>query len=73
MYYTRKIRKRSHKNNKFKISAPIWNERFELPDGPYSISNIKNCFEYILKRKYGEKTVNPSTKIYKQNRNQYCL
>ena len=25
--------KRSYKNNKLKISAPTWNEEFELPDG----------------------------------------
>ena len=26
---------KSYKNNKFKISAPAWNEEFELPDGWY--------------------------------------
>ena len=31
---------KSYKNNKFKISAPIWNDEFELPDGSYSASNI---------------------------------
>ena len=25
----------SYKNNKFKTSASMWNERFELPDGSY--------------------------------------
>ena len=34
-----------------------------MPDGSYSISNIQYYFEYILK-KHGEKTVNPSIKIY---------
>ena len=24
--------KNSYKNNKFEISAPMWNEKFELPD-----------------------------------------
>ena len=33
----------------FKISAPTWNEEFGLPDGSYSISNIKEYFEYIFK------------------------
>ena len=28
------------KNNKSKISAPTWNEEFELPDASYSISDI---------------------------------
>ena len=63
IYYTWKNIKKSNKNNKFKISAPTWNEKLELPDGSYSISNIQYCFEYILK-KHGEKTVNPSVRIY---------
>ena len=37
------------KNNKFKISAPAWNEEFELPNGSYSVSNIQDYFKYILK------------------------
>ena len=32
--------KKSHKNNKLKISAPTWNEEFDLPDGSYSVSDI---------------------------------
>ena len=32
------------------ISAPTWNEEFELPDESYSISDIQDCFEYILKK-----------------------
>ena len=47
IYYTWKNIKRSHKNNKFKISAPTWNEEFELPDKSYSVSNIQDFFEYI--------------------------
>ena len=54
--------KKSYKNNKFKISAPKWNEEFELPDGSYSISDIQYYFEYILK-KHGEKKVHPSIRI----------
>ena len=43
--------KKSYKNNiLFNISAPTWNEEFELPDGPYSISDIQNYFECILKK-----------------------
>ena len=41
--------KKSHKNNKFKISDPTWNEEFELPDGSYHVSDIQDYFEYILK------------------------
>ena len=36
-------------SNKFKISAPTWNDKFELPDGSYSISDIEDYCEYILK------------------------
>ena len=34
-----------------------------MPDGSYSVSNIQDYFEYILK-KYGESTDNLSIKIY---------
>ena len=49
IYYTRKNIKTSYKNNKLKISAPMWNNKFELPDGSYSVSDIQDYFEYILK------------------------
>ena len=58
-----KIQKSSYKNNKLKISAPKWNDNFELPDGSYLISDIQDYFEYILK-KYNENIVNPSIRIY---------
>ena len=32
IYYVSKNMKSSHNNNKFKISAPTWNDKFELPD-----------------------------------------
>ena len=47
IYYTWKNIKISYNNNKFKISAPTWNDKFELPDGSYSVSNIQDYFEYI--------------------------
>ena len=50
IYYTWKNIKSSYKNNKFKISAPAWSDEFELPDGSYSISDIQDYFEYILKK-----------------------
>ena len=62
-YYTWKNIKSSNNNNKFRISAPTWNDKFELPDGSYSVSNIQDYFEYILK-KHGENTDKPSVKIY---------
>ena len=36
---------------------------FELPDGSYSISDIPDYFEYILK-KHNESIDNPSVRIY---------
>ena len=59
MYYTWKNIEKSYKNNKFKISAPTWNEEFELP----IYIRFQDYFEYILK-KHGEKTINPSARIY---------
>ena len=62
IYYTWKNIKNSD-NNKFKISAPAWNDKFELPDGSYFLSDIQDYFEYILK-KHGENTDKPSVQIY---------
>ena len=50
MYYTSKNVKKSYKNNRFKISAPTWNEKFELPDGLYSVSDIQDYFQHIFKK-----------------------
>ena len=63
IYYTWKNIKRSYNNNKFKISAPTLNDEFELPDGSYSISDIQDYFENILK-KHGEDIDKPSVEIY---------
>ena len=49
IYYTWKNIKNSYNNNKFKISAPTRNDKFELPDGSYSVSDIQDLFGYILK------------------------
>ena len=43
------IHKKSYENNRFKIPGPTWNEKFELPDDSYSVSNIQGCFKYIIK------------------------
>ena len=63
IYYTWKSIKSSYNNNKFKMSLPTWSDKFELPDGSYSISDIQEYFEYILK-KHSESVDNPSIKIY---------
>ena len=57
IYYTWKNVKSSYNNNKFKISAPTWS------DVSYSISDIQDFFEYILK-KHSENVDNPSIRIY---------
>ena len=43
-------KKSSYNNKKFKISAPTWNDEFELPDGSYSVSDIQDYLKYILKK-----------------------
>ena len=50
IYYTWKNIKSTYNNNKFKISAPTWNETFDLPDGSYNIPKIQDCIEYIIKK-----------------------
>ena len=59
IYYNWKNIKSSCNNNKFKWSAPTWNDKFELLDRSYSVSNIQDYFEYILK-KHGEDIDKPS-------------
>ena len=53
----------SYNNNKFEISAPTWNDKFELPDGSYTASDIQDYSEYILKS-HGGNTDKPSVQIY---------
>ena len=63
IYYTWKNIKSLYKNNKIKIPAPVCSDEFELPDRSYSILDIQDYFEYILK-KHSESVDNPSIKIY---------
>ena len=63
IYYSWKNIKGSFNNNKFKITAPTWSDEFELPDESYSISDIQDYFEYILK-KHSENVDNLSIRIY---------
>ena len=50
IYYTWKTIKLAYNNNKFKISAPTWNDEFDLPNGSYSIADIQDYFEFIIKK-----------------------
>ena len=52
------------KNNKFKISAPRWNDEFELPNGSYSVSDIQDYFKYIWKKELEIVSDNLSLIIY---------
>ena len=63
IYYTWKNIKSEYKNNKFKISAPTWNDTFDLPDGSYSIDDIQDYFEFIIK-KHETLTANLPVEIY---------
>ena len=63
IYYTWKYIKSEYKNNKFKISAQTWNYTFDLPDGSYSIADIQDYFEFIIK-KHKALTENPPVQIY---------
>ena len=50
IYYTWKNVKSTYNNNKFKISAPTWNEIFDLPHGSYNIPKIQDYIEYVIKK-----------------------
>ena len=63
IYYTWKNIKSAYNNNIFKISAPTLNGEFDLPDGSYSIADIQDYFEFIIK-KHKTLTGNPPMQIY---------
>ena len=63
IYYTIKNIRSEYKSNKFKISAPTWNDTFDLPDGSYSICDIQDYFECIIKKREFL-TENPPIQIY---------
>ena len=62
IYYTWKDIRSEYNNNKFKFFAPTWNDEFNLPNRSYSVSDIKDYFEYIIKK---HKTIadNPPVQI----------
>ena len=49
IYYTWQNVKEDYKNNKFKMTAPTWDETFDLPDGPYTIADTQDYFFTSLK------------------------
>ena len=52
-----------YKNNKFNLSGPTWNNKFELPDVSWSVSDIHKYFECIIK-KYETVTDSLPIRIY---------
>ena len=69
IYLLQKSMKNSYKNNKIKMSAPTSIKELELPDilitwyRWYSVSNIQNYFEYVI-RKHKTFTDNPPVITY---------
>ena len=50
IYYTWKNINSEYNNNKFKISAPTWNDTFDLSDGSFSTSDIQDYLEFVIKK-----------------------
>ena len=63
IYYTWKNIKSKCNNKKFKVSAATWNDTFNLPSGSYSIADIQDYFEFIVK-KHEAMTENLPIQIY---------
>ena len=63
IYYTWKNVKSEYNNNERKIHAPTWNNEFNLPDGSYSVSDIQDYFEYVIK-KHETIADNPYVQMY---------
>ena len=60
IYYTWKNIRKQYKNNKLKIIAPTWNDKFKLPDGSYSVSHIQDYIKYIIKNQEKLTTIPPN-------------
>ena len=63
IYYTWKNIKSEYNNNKFEMSVPTWNDELDLSVRLYSVSDIQDYFEFIIK-KYETLTENPPIQIY---------
>ena len=55
--------KSAYNNNKFKISAPTWNDQSDVPDGSHSIVDIQDYFELKIQNNLTV-TENPPVQIY---------
>ena len=72
IYYTWKNIRQQYKNDKHKTIAPTWYDEFELPDGSYSVSDIQDYIQYILK-KHETLSDNPPIHIYINRSNNSLL
>ena len=63
IYYTWKNIRKQYKNNKLKMIAPTWSDEFELPDSSYSVWDIQDYIEYIIK-KHEKVTKIPPIHVY---------
>ena len=63
IYYAWKNIRKQDKSNKLKIIAAKWNDEFELPDGSYSVSDIQDYIEYIIKKHEALTTI-PRIHVY---------
>ena len=69
IYYTQRNRRKQYKNHKLKIIAPTWNDEFELPDGSYSVSDIQDYIEYVIKEHKILTTIPPNHGYIKRSNN----
>ena len=59
IYYKWKNIRKQYKNHKLKVIAPTWNDEFDLPDGSYSVSDVQDYIEYIIKNHQTLTTIPP--------------
>ena len=59
IYNTWKNIRKQYKSNKLKIVAPTWNDEFKLTDASYSVSDIQDYIEYIIKKHETLTTIPP--------------
>ena len=50
IYYKWKNIRKQNQSNRLKKIAPTWNGEFNLLDGTYSVSDIQDCIEFIIKK-----------------------
>ena len=69
IYQTRKNMRKQYKNNKLIIIAPTWNDEFELPDGSFSVSDIQDYTEFIIRKQETLKIIPPIHAYINRNNN----